>query len=253
MLRAERMRLLPNVIKTDDYFVSDPNVMYQAKGNKIIEKATKDAKKIIESANKQIAEAEEKAKEILAAAMAEAEEIKSKAFVESKAAGLEKGLSEGREIGFKQGYADAVSKFNQEVDSLIIQFEGAVETLYNAKQNVIDEQQAHLPDIVVAVSSEIIGKRIDENLSDIQTMVENALEGYRSEEWINIYLSPRILARIKEQKPDFLENIKQISPGAKLFACREFDDADCVIELKNEVLDISVDSQLEKIKRALKK
>lgn len=247
------MRLLPNVIKTDNYFVTDPNAIDEQRGNLIIQKAAKEAQQIVADANKQLEDAKAQAKEIVDSALREAQEIKEKTLVESKAEGLEKGLSEGREIGFKQGYEDAVNKFNQEIDGLIVQIESAVETLYNAKQNVIDNQNACLPDLVVAVSSEIIGKRIDENLSDIQLMVENALESYRNEEWINIYLSKEIYDRINERKVDFLENIRQISPGAKIFACRDFDETDCVIELKNEVLDISVDSQLLKIKKALRK
>ena len=249
------MRLLPNpnVIKTDNYFISAPKTDYEKLRNEIVEKAQREAEKILNDANETKEKYEKESKELLAAAEKTAEEIKQKAYIESKAEGLEKGTNQGREIGFKQGYADAVSKFNEKIGDLLERFNDAVETVYNSRENVINQQESYLPDIVFAVCSEVVGYSIDLDVGVVERMVEKALENYRNEEWINIYFSSDIYAKMLERKDEFLDRVKSISTGVKIFPCRDFDDTDCVIELKKEVLDLSAKSQLEKIKKALKK
>ena len=46
------MRLLPNIIKTQDYFISPPKNEYEKQGQRIIEKAKKQADRIVKEAEK---------------------------------------------------------------------------------------------------------------------------------------------------------------------------------------------------------
>ena len=48
------MRLLPNIIKTQDYFISPPKNEYEKQGQRIIEKAKKQADEIQKDAEKNV-------------------------------------------------------------------------------------------------------------------------------------------------------------------------------------------------------
>ena len=69
------MRLLPNIIKTDDYFIAPPKNEYEKRGQRIVDKAKKEADKIIESAK---AEADKK----VAIAKSTAESITRNRYLE---------------------------------------------------------------------------------------------------------------------------------------------------------------------------
>lgn len=254
------MRLLPNIIKTDDYFIAPPKNEYEKRGQRIVDKAKKQADKIIEEAEEKLAQAAETkqqseidAKKLLLDAKKDVEDLKAKTYSLAKSEGFEKGFKEGREKGFKQGYDEADKKFKSEVDGLIERLEQAVESVNNAREDAISQVDKMLPDIISAICLELMDYSVELDTVVIKSMIEKSLENYRNEEWINIYISNQIYAKIRQSKDEFLENVKAISPGAKVFPCRDFDKSDCVIEFKDQILDISAKTQLEKIKKALKR
>lgn len=254
------MRLLPNIIKTQDYFISPPKNEYEKQGQRIIEKAKKQAGEIQKDAEKMLAQAAETkqqseidAKKLLLDTKQDIEDLKAKTYSLAKSEGFEKGYKEGREKGFRQGYDEAAAEFKAEIGDLIEQFQQAVESVNNAREDAISQVDKMLPDIICAICSELMDYSIDLDVVVIKSMIEKSLENYRNEEWINIYISTAVYSKIRQNKNEFLENVKAISKGAKIFPCRDFDKSDCVIEFKDQILDISAKTQLEKIKKALKR
>ena len=254
------MRLLPNIIKTQDYFISPPKNEYEKQGQRIIEKAKKQADEIQKDAEKMLAQAAETkqqseidAKKLLLDTKQDIEDLKAKTYSLAKSEGFEKGYKEGREKGFRQGYDEAAAEFKAEIGDLIEQFQQAVESVNNAREDAISQVDKMLPDIICAICSELMHYSIDLDIVVIKSMIEKSLENYRNEEWINIYISTAVYSKIRQNKNEFLENVKAISKGAKIFPCRDFDKSDCVIEFKDQILDISAKTQLEKIKKALKR
>lgn len=254
------MRLLPNIIKTQDYFISPPKNEYEKQGQRIIEKAKKQADEIQKDAEKMLAQAAETkqqseidAKKLLLDTKQDIEDLKAKTYSLAKSEGFEKGYKEGREKGFRQGYDEAAAEFKAEIGDLIEQFQQAVESVNNAREDAISQVDKMLPDIICAICSELMDYSIDLDIVVIKSMIEKSLENYRNEEWINIYISTAVYSKIRQNKNEFLENVKAISKGAKIFPCRDFDKSDCVIEFKDQILDISAKTQLEKIKKALKR
>ena len=254
------MRLLPNIIKTQDYFISPPKNEYEKQGQRIIKKAKKQADEIQKDAEKMLAQAAETkqqseidAKKLLLDTKQDIEDLKAKTYSLAKSEGFEKGYKEGREKGFRQGYDEAAAEFKAEIGDLIEQFQQAVESVNNAREDAISQVDKMLPDIICAICSELMDYSIDLDIVVIKSMIEKSLENYRNEEWINIYISTAVYSKIRQNKNEFLENVKAISKGAKIFPCRDFDKSDCVIEFKDQILDISAKTQLEKIKKALKR
>ena len=254
------MRLLPNIIKTDNYFIATPKNDYEKLGQEIIEKAKKQADRIVKEAEKKFDQAAEvkrqadiDAQKMLLEVKRDIEDLKTETYSAAKSEGLQAGSKEGREIGFKQGYADAVAKFKAKVGDLTDRMEDAVDSVHNAREDAIAQVDRMLPDIICAICSELLDYCIDLDTVVMKSMIEKSLENFRNEEWINIYISNEIYAKIRQNKEDFLANVKAISPGAKVFPCRDFDKSDCVIEFKDQILDISAKTQLEKIKKALKR
>ena len=254
------MRLLPNIIKTQDYIISPPKNEYEKQGQRIIEKAKKQADEIQKDAEKMLAQAAETkqqseidAKKLLLDTKQDIEDLKAKTYSLAKSEGFEKGYKEGREKGFRQGYDEAAAEFKAEIGDLIEQFQQAVESVNNAREDAISQVDKMLPDIICAICSELMDYSIDLDIVVIKSMIEKSLENYRNEEWINIYISTAVYSKIRQNKNEFLENVKAISKGAKIFPCRDFDKSDCVIEFKDQILDISAKTQLEKIKKALKR
>ena len=210
-------------------------------------------KKMLAQAAETKQQSEIDAKKLLLDTKQDIEDLKAKTYSLAKSEGFEKGYKEGREKGFRQGYDEAAAEFKAEIGDLIEQFQQAVESVNNAREDAISQVDKMLPDIICAICSELMDYSIDLDIVVIKSMIEKSLENYRNEEWINIYISTAVYSKIRQNKNEFLENVKAISKGAKIFPCRDFDKSDCVIEFKDQILDISAKTQLEKIKKALKR
>ena len=165
------------------------------------------------------------------------------------AQGYAEGLNEGEETGYQQGILQAKAgneKYIEELLSLITHLE-------ESRDQVIEEQQHNLTLLAIAIAEKILNQTLQEDETKICAMIRQALELYQHQKWLKCYLSTGVFETLQKQDPEFIEKSEQIAKGIRFFPSKEMGDTDCVIESPAEVIDISVETQLNKVKKVLQK
>lgn len=254
------MRLLPNLIKstqcdnaTKHYIVTQDDVTgVPNRGNKPLSKdemiysASEQARTIIEEAKKC---GEDIIKQM-------SEKFKQECLREKENArqtGFEKGLEEGVSAGKKTGYQQGILEAKEDNKKFVEKLSHLITCLEDSKDQVIEKQHNNLTVLAVSIAERILNQTLKEDETKMCAMIEQALEQYQHQEWLNCYFSYGFFDALKNNEPEFMEKFEQTSKGIRFFPSKELEDNDCIIELPTEIIDISISTQLNKIKKVLKK
>lgn len=218
----------------------------------ILSGAFEKAKQIVEAANaysvKHIKETNERMDE-------ECAQTKQRSYDEGYAKGLtlgrEEGLKAGYEEGLKNGYEEGSKRAKEENQDMLDSLTLIFESVENAKKSLIQSEEEKLSDLALEIAETILQKSLASDKKAIDELIESVIEANHNKEWIKINISNEVYDELK--KVNFEEKLKAISDGAKLYRSRELSNSECIIETQDEVIDASVETQLNKIKTVLKK
>ncbi|HMM07214.1 MAG TPA: FliH/SctL family protein [Clostridiales bacterium] len=215
-------------------------------GYEVLSSAYEQATAIIEEANQSgedlIRQKMEKFKQ---ECLGEKENARKTGYAE----GYAEGLIAGEKTGYQQGVLEAKENNEKYIEELL----RLIARLEESRDQVIEEQQNHLTLLAISITEKILNQTLADDETKMCTMIRQALEQYQHQEWLKCYLSYGVFEALKNNDPEFIEKSEQIAKGIRFLPNKEMEDTDCVIELPTEVIDISIDTQLNKIKKVLSK
>ena len=152
-----------------------------------------------------------------------------------------------KKSAFEEGYRLGLEKAEQDVANLKIE----LKKFMNAKQDVFEYIAPDILEISVDIAKKIIKKELE---SDPQVILNTIIEVLRtiskSEQKITIRVRPQSVQFIK----DTITNITYqygIDSKINIIADPSIDDGGCVFQTNNGIVDASIDTQIEIIKKAL--
>lgn len=196
---------------------------------------------------KTLTEAEKKAEEIINAAHAEAEKIKARAAND--------GESEGFDIGFKAGYKKAYDENKARLDSecsgFLHELETCIRDVESKKNEIINNYKGELKDLALAIAEKVIHVSLKSSGEVIEKMILSSTDKLKTKSWAKIYISKGDAQRLMEGDSDFLRSISHISENVKIIAMDNENEGTCIVELPDQIIDSSVQTQLDNIKEIL--
>lgn len=164
---------------------------------------------------------------LVSRAQEEAENIKKSAFEE----GYRKGLEQSKED---------LDKFRNELSSFM-----------NAPKNVFEYIAPDILEISVDIAKKVIKKEVE---TDPQVLINTIVDVLKTlskgEPKINIRVKPQAVQFIKDTLPNITYQYG-IDAKINIIADPSIDDGGCVFQTNNGIVDASVDTQLEIIKKAI--
>lgn len=248
------MRSLPNIIKSDQS--GREYQMYEFRDNleeleKIIEEARKLNPGIVGQYKTreelEMEEALNKSQEILDVARAESEKIRQEAYEK----GYEKGLKEGKEDGYWQAYNENTQLLKEDRDSIMDEVEETINSVKVEKQALLDNYLEDLKNISIAIAEKVIQISLKTSGDIIKRMIVSATEKLKKTEWAKIYISKYDVDLMTEGDAQILNSLSYLSDNIKVIMMDREESGTCIIELPKEIIDISVNTQLENIKDIL--
>lgn len=214
--------------------------------DEILYSAYEQAKDIIEEANKS-------GQDLIEQKMEQFKKECSRSEEAARQKGYEEGFSEGLTAGRETGYQEGILQTKKDNEKLVEGLLNLIARLEESKNQVIEKQHNNLTVLAVSIAERILNQTLKEDGTKMCTMIEQTLEQYQHQEWLNCYFSYGIFDALKNNDPEFMEKSEQASKGIRFLPSKELEDTDCIIELPTEVIDISIDTQLNKIKKVLQK
>ncbi len=194
-----------------------------------------------------LAEVQEEAEAILLEARAEAERMKEEA--------LRRGQEEGYEIGFREGQSRAYSDYKAEMDAETSKFHREMETalkdVSRAKETVLEKYLEELKDCSIAIAEKVMHISLKSSGEVIKRMIVAATEKLKKKEWVKIYMGKYDYDMMIEADANMVQELMHLSNNIKFVVMEQEEPGNCIIEMPDEIIDVSVNTQMENLKDIL--
>ena len=152
-----------------------------------------------------------------------------------------------KKSAFEEGYRKGLEQANNDLEK----FRNELSNFMNAPKNVYEYIAPDILEISVDIAKKIIKKEVE---SDPQVLVNTIIEVLKtvskSEPKINIRVKPQAVQFIKDTLPNITYQYG-IDSKINIISDPSIEDGGCIFQTNNGIVDASIDTQLEIIKKAL--
>lgn len=196
---------------------------------------------IFEDALKQAEELLDKAREEAAVISREAREE-----------GYRKGFDEGFREGHQQAYDDYKIKLDHEMEQFQREMKEAIESVTRKKEEILDKYMDDLKKVTLTIAEKIVQTSLKTSSEVIKRMILAATSKLKKTQWAKIYITHHnVGGAVVQSDAAFLKELTHLSDNIKIIAMESEEEGTCIIELPEEVIDVSASTQLENIRDIL--
>lgn len=194
-----------------------------------------------------LAEAYAQAKVILEAAAKEAEDIKTTAYQE----GFRAGNEEGYKTGSDQALKEYNLRFEREFLDLRQKIAQYIKEVDDVKETLLEQYIDDLKNIALAIGEKVVQTSLKSSSQVVERMILAATGRIKKSAWAKIYIGKGEEAQDIRGDSKFLQELSKLSDNVKIIILEEEDTGTCIVELPDEIIDMSVGTQLENIREIL--
>ena len=202
--------------------------------------------------------AQVQANAILQDAREEAEAFRAKALGE-----LEKELDElrerakkeGYELGYAQGIAEGRLEAQRELDEKAAAQEKEISAFLKdavrARDQLLEDSKQDLKELALASAEKVIRVSLKSSGDILIRMIESATAKRRRCEWVQIYIADCDARASANTVPELAEALSRLSDRVRIIPMADDESGTCIIEMPDEILDVSVSTQLDNLRGIL--
>lgn len=153
-----------------------------------------------------------------------------------------------REAASKEGYQEGLEMAKEDIELL----KDALDSFYNAKQQVYDSIAPDILDISIDIAKKIIKKEISENPEVILENIKTILKDLSKEETkIMLKVNPSQVAILEQSVPQEVA-LAGLEAKVVIISDENIMEGGCLVTTTNGVIDATIETQTEIIAKALK-
>lgn len=224
----------------------DADSSEDTKGNEDI-KRSEEGRSFVEDETKRaemLKEVQEKAERILKEAQEEAEEIRKRAYEE----GREAGFASGYEEGIKEAYQTQEEKLKEEIFTWQNELKTIADDMKYAKALSMEQYMDDLKAVTITIAEKIIQTSLKSSGEIIKRMIVSATDKLKKTEWVKIYIDRFGYEKLLEVDSVLAAELSHLSDNIKIIVMDKEEIGSCIVEVPEEIIDLSVSTQLENIK-----
>lgn len=250
MLRAERMKSLPRIVKEPEKKQDVKPYDFFA-GFKIIEEPKEEEEDTEEEEEEELSPSVE---EILEDARSQARQIISDARSQAeflRDQGYREGQEKGREDGFQEAYNEQRRLLDAEIRELKDNISEVIQSVSVEKEKLLEQYVDDLKKISLTVAEKVIQTSLQSSGDIVKRMILAATDKITKKQWAKIYITKCDTGVSMDVDTEFLDKLSRLSENIKIVTMDNGEEGTCIIELPDEIIDASVGTQLENIKDIL--
>lgn len=230
--RQISVQTLQDILSDKYKEVQDPEITLQS--SLIIQTANDEAKRLVQEA------VEEKTRimEQLTLEKSSWEEEREQIFEMARQEGYSEGIELGRQESLRQ-YESIITESQKIVDIAKLNYDEKIQLAENEILN-----------LSIKVAENILNSTLNNTPESFLPIVKKALLEVKDYENIKIHVHPAFYEFVLAQKNE-LQSLVTNSTDINVYANAELDENDCFIESAYGRIDISIDTQLEQLKKQL--
>ena len=200
-----------------------------------------------EEASQILLKANQLAASILKEAEEQARQMKKNAITEGFQEGYEQGVCQG-----KKQAEEELEKFKQQEQE---QFEEdmakALESIDRAKESCMRTYLEELKECSVAIAEKVVHISLRSSGEIIKRMLIAETEKLKKRAWVKIYMEKADYDMMTEADADIVNELAKLSDNIKFVVMEKGNSGSCILEMPDEIVDISVDTQMDNIREIL--
>lgn len=208
--------------------------------SQIKEGAREEARSIIQRAN-------QTAEDILQEARDQAEQIRR----EAREQGYQEGHAQGREEGTEAARDEYHAAYQSSLDAFKQDMERALASVQEAKEHCVKRYLEELKNCSIAIAEKVIHISLSSSGEIIKRMILAETERMNKVAWVKIYMEKTDYELMMQTDADVIGELSRLSDNIKFIVMEKEQTGSCIIELPSEIIDISVDTQMENIKEIM--
>ncbi len=196
--------------------------------------------------------------EVRQAALRDAEEFleaERRHAQEEAAQAREAGYRAGYETGYEEGRRRADGEFRREFEKQLLAFqedvERALQAVEAAKERCLHNYIDELKDCAIAIGEKVIQISLRSSGEVMKQMIISATEKLKKTAWVKIYIDKADYDMMMEADADIIDELSHLSDNIKFIVMDKEDTGSCIIEMPEEIVDVSVNTQMENIRDIL--
>jgi flagellar assembly protein FliH len=192
-------------------------------------------------------QARSEAEDVLSQAKSDGDKIRAQAMEEGRKAGYDAGYEEG----FKKAFEAHKEVLEVRQEEFLDAMKNAIESVTQEKEKILDKYIDDLKKVTLTIAEKVIQTSLRSSGEIIKRMIVAAAGKLKKTQWVKIYVSQRDAGMMIQGDVGLLSELSHISGNIKIIAMDHEEDGACIIELPEEIIDVSVNTQLENIKGIL--
>ncbi len=198
------------------------------------------------------------ADKILEETHAQAEQIKEKARLDAELK-AQKVYSDAREDGFREGYAQgmtkAVEEGARERELQAAALEGEVNAFLEKAGAELDRHMdsfvPDLRDLALAVAEKVVCVSLKSSADVISRMIQTAIDKRKRREWVHIYIAECDAKRLTQMPASLTAALSALSDRVRIIPMADDESGTCIIEMPDEIIDASAATQMHNLRTIL--
>jgi len=157
---------------------------------------------------------------------------------------------EAQQVGYKVGFDEAYEKVFEQYDEHLNEANNIVTLAKEDYDKTISKHEQAIVNLAIAVAEKITIAKIEEDPAQFQQMVEQAILELKDSSNVEIFVHPSQYDFILNQKEELQQMVRD-EDIISVYSDKTLDEYSCVIKHLYGQIDVSVDTQLKQLKRAL--
>lgn len=161
------------------------------------------------------------------------------------------GYQEGYQAGYQQAYEEHVTQFNGQMNEFQKEIKSSIELVTTEKEKILEKYLDDLKRLTLSIAEKVIQTSLKSSGEVMERMIIAAAGKLKKTQWVKIYVAKEHAELMLKADTEFMQELSHISDNIKIIAMDHAEDGTCIIELPEEVIDVSVNTQIENIKGIL--
>ncbi len=179
---------------------------------------------------------------------AERDQLRQESIAKGYEEGKIKGHAEGYEVGYAIGLQEAKESQKKALEGLQEKIANCIEDMEEQRELYLESYLDDLKNISLAVGEKIVQTSLKSSESVIQRMILAATDKLKKVVWAKVYIGTGGVAMQVQGDSQFIGSLSKLAESVKVILMDEEPLGICIIEMPDEVIDISVETQIEAIR-----
>ena len=164
--------------------------------------------------------------------------------------GYEEGYAKGLQQGRDEAYGEVIQLQLDKTDAMATEVAAFLQKGERLLEEQLEQNKDELRELAIAVAEKVIAVSLKSSSEVVGRMIQAAVDKRKRREWVRIYVSESA-GQVLQLSPSLRSALAGISDQVRIIPMDDDDPGMCIIEMPDEIVDASANTQLNNIRAIL--